>query len=75
MIVTWRHENDAVAEAYALCALRARRQKHLRRGGMGILLQEMVLDLPRVVDAYPVGEFDLFERLAIASQGRGIWCS
>jgi hypothetical protein len=34
---------------------------------MGILLQEMVLDLPRVVDAYPVGEFDLFERLAINS--------
>jgi hypothetical protein len=34
---------------------------------MGILLQEMVLDLPGVVDADPVGEFDLFERLALNS--------
>jgi hypothetical protein len=34
---------------------------------MGILSQEMVLDLPRAVDADPVGEFDLFERLAIDS--------
>ena len=48
---------------------------------MGIFLKEMVLDLPRVIDADAVGEFDLFERLAINSvlgiiaQGRGIWCS
>jgi hypothetical protein len=67
MIVAWRHEHDAMAETYAFCALRARCQKHLRRGGMGILLQEMVLDLPGVVDADPVGEFDLFERLALNS--------
>ena len=67
MIVAWRHEHDAMAETYAFCALRARCQKHLRRGGMGIFLKEMVLDLPRVVDADAVGEFDLFERLAINS--------
>ena len=34
---------------------------------MGILLQEMVLDLPRVIDANAVGELYLFERFAIDS--------
>ena len=34
---------------------------------MGILLEEMVLDLPRVIDADAVGEFDLFQRFAIDS--------
>ena len=67
MIVAWWHEHDAVAKTYALCALRARRQKHLRRRGMGILFQEMVFDLPRVVDANAVGELHLFERFAIDS--------
>jgi hypothetical protein len=34
---------------------------------MGILLQEMVFDLPRIVDAKAVGELHLFERFAIDS--------
>ena len=38
-------------------------QKHLGRGGMGIFFQEMVLDLPDVVEAEPVGQLDLIERV------------
>jgi hypothetical protein len=67
MIVAGWHKHDAVAETYAFSALGARCQKHLRRGGVGIFLKEMVLDLPRVVDTDPVGEFDLFQRLTIDS--------
>ena len=32
---------------------------------MGIFLEEMVLDFPRVIDADTVSELDLFQRLAI----------
>ena len=44
-------------------ALRARREKYLGRGGVRIFLEKMVLDFPGVVDAEPVGEFDLVQRL------------
>jgi hypothetical protein len=46
-----------------------------------VLLEEVVLDLPRVVDAEAVGELDLVERLleeallVASAQGRGSWCS
>ena len=33
------------------------------RGGVGVFLQEVVLDLPGVVVAEPVGEHDLLQRL------------
>ena len=48
---------------------------------MGVLLQEVVLDLPHVVDAEPVGELDLFDRfpeeaaLGVLGPGAGSWCS
>jgi len=32
---------------------------------MRVFLEEMVLDLPDVIDADPVGEFDLLKRVAI----------
>jgi hypothetical protein len=38
-------------------------EQNLGRRGMRILLQKMVLDFPGVVDAEPIGEFDLVERL------------
>ena len=63
MIVFRRHQADAVAEADVLGALRAGGEKDLGRGGVRIFLEEVVLDLPGVVDAEPVGEFDLVERL------------
>src|SRR5581483_174739 len=39
----------------------AGRQKNLRRGRMRILLEEVMLDFPHMVDAELVGELDLIE--------------
>ena len=63
VIVFRRHQADAVAETDVLGALRAGREKYFRRRGVRIFLEEMVLDFPGVIDAEPVGEFDLIERL------------
>ena len=63
VIVFRRHQADAVAEPDSFGALRAGREEDFRRRGMRIFLEEMVLDLPGVVDAELVGEFDLIERL------------
>ena len=38
-------------------------QEHLGRRGVRVLLQEVVLDLPHVVEPEPVGELDLLERV------------
>src|SRR4029450_13379484 len=42
-------------------ALARGRQEHLGRGGVAVFLQEVVLDLPHVVEADPVGQLDLVE--------------
>jgi hypothetical protein len=52
-----------VAEADAAGALRTSRQEHLGRRGVGILLQEVVLNLPDVVNAEPIREFHLRNRI------------
>jgi hypothetical protein len=52
-----------VAETDFPGALRAGREEDLRRGGVRIFLEKMVFDLPGVIDAEFVGEFDLIERL------------
>src|ERR1019366_1620101 len=44
-------------------ALRARREENLGSRRVRILLEKMMLDFPGVVDAEPVCEFDLIERL------------
>src|SRR4029453_5587491 len=75
MVVAGRHQRDAVAAPDLLRALAARGQEHLGGGGVRVLLEKVVLDLPGVVDAEPVGELDLVERLleqpalAVASPG------
>src|SRR5258708_4460233 len=46
MVVVGDHLADAVADADALGQRRAGGQEHLGRGGMRVLLQEVVLDLP-----------------------------
>ena len=38
-------------------------EEHLGRARVRVLLEEVVLDLPDVVDAEPVGELDLLERV------------
>ena len=47
-----------------------------------VLLEEVVLDLPDVVDAEPVGQLDLVERVleqlvlaVLGPRGAGSWCS
>ena len=51
--------HDAVAEADVLRPLAGGAEEHLRRGGMGILLEEMVLHFPGVVVAQPIRQLDL----------------
>jgi hypothetical protein len=63
VIVGGRHQHDAVTEPNPLRALRAGGEKDLGRGGMGVFLQEVMLDLPGMIDAKPVGQFDLVERI------------
>jgi hypothetical protein len=52
-----------MAQPDALGALAGGAQKHFRRGGVGIFLEEVMLNLPGVVVAQPVGEFDLRQRV------------
>src|SRR5262245_25802005 len=63
MAVARRHQDDAVPEADPLRALRAGGEEDLGRRGVRVLLEEVVLDLPRVVEAEPVGELHLRERV------------
>ena len=63
MVVGRRREHHSVAEADPPGVARAGRQEHFRRGGVRILLQEVVLVLPHIVEAQPVGEFHLLQGL------------
>jgi hypothetical protein len=56
-------EDDAVAETDLRRALAAGGEEHLWCRRVAVLLEEVVLDLPHVLDAEPVGELDLFERV------------
>ena len=58
-----RDLDDAVAEPDALGARRRGGQEHLRRGRVRVLLEEVVLDLPDVVEPEPVGQLDLGQRV------------
>ena len=76
-----RQLDDAVREPDALRALAGGRQEHLGRRRVGVLLEEVVFDLPREVVAEPVRQLDLLERvveelvLGALVHGRGSWCS
>ena len=56
---------DAVAEPDALGALAGGGEEDLRRGGVRVFLQEVVLDFPGVVVAERVGELELGEGVLI----------
>ena len=60
-----RQLHDAVAQADVLGALAGRAEKHLGGRRVRVFLKEMVLDLPGIVVAEPVGQFDLVERVLI----------
>ena len=68
VVVLRRGLDDAVAEADVARSLRCRREEHLGRAGVGVLLEEMMLDLPHAVDAEPIRELDLIERVLHQSQ-------
>ncbi len=55
--------HHAMAQTDALGALAGGTEKDFRRRGVRVLLEKMMLDLPRVVVAQPVGELDLGERV------------
>ena len=64
--------DHAVAEPDALGALAGGAEEHLGRGGVRVLLEEVVLDLPGVVVAELVGELDL-GRASPAAAGTRSW--
>ena len=55
--------DDAVAQADALGALAGRCEEHLGSRRVRVLLEEVVLDLPHVVEPDLVGQLDLVERV------------
>src|SRR3954469_17231017 len=59
-----RQLHDAVTQPDALRPLRRGRKEHLRRARVRVLLEEVVLDLPDVVEAHAVGQLDLLESVA-----------
>ena len=58
-----RELHDAVAEPDAARALAGRGEEHLGGRGVAVLLEEVVLDLPHVVEADAVGQLHLVERV------------
>ena len=61
VVVVGDHLPDAVTDADGLGEGCAGGQEHLGCGGMRILLEEVVLHLPSVVVAQPVGQHDLLQ--------------
>ena len=64
--VIGRELNDAVAEADVLRALACGGEEYFGGGGVRVLFEEVVFDLPREVVAQTIGEFDL--RQAVLEQ-------
>ena len=64
VVVVRDHLADAVAETDPAGARRGCGEEHLGRRRVRVLVEEVVLDLPRVVEAEPVGQLHLLERVA-----------
>ncbi len=63
-----RQLHDAVREPDVLGALARGTEKHLGGRRMRIFFEKMVLDLPGIVVAEPVGQLDLVERVLVEPQ-------
>ena len=63
MIVVGDHLPDAVTEADGFGESRGGSEENFGRRGMRIFFEEVVFDLPRVIEAEAVGQLDLMERL------------
>ena len=77
-----RGQDDAVAEADVLGALAAGGEEHLGRRRVAVLLEEVVLDLPHVLDARASrrarpgrARLGSVGARCPSSHGRPIWCS
>src|SRR5205823_6879159 len=64
MVERWWCLHDAMAEADAFGALRHRGEEHLRRARVAVLLEEVVLHFPHVMEAEGVGKRALLQRVA-----------
>ena len=60
-----RELDNAMAEADATCALTGGAEEYLRRRGVRVFLEEMVLNLPSIVIAEPVCEFELGKCISV----------
>ena len=63
MVERGRELNDAMTQADALGALARGGEEDLGSAGVRVLLKEVVLDLPDVVEAETVGDLDLLQRV------------
>src|SRR6202521_4215462 len=63
MIDMRSHLHDSMPEPHVLCTRSARREKYFRGGGVCVLLEEVMLSRPDVVEPDAVGEFHLLERI------------
>ena len=63
VVVAGQHRHDAVTDADVLGRRSARRQEHLGRSRMRVLLEEVVLHLPHSAETQLVGQLHLLERL------------
>ena len=63
MVVRRRHLDDSVTEAQVLGPLRHCSEEHLRSTRVAVLLEEVVLDDPAGMDADPIGQGALLQRL------------
>src|SRR5271154_4318313 len=61
MVVVGRQETDSGSETDALGALAAGGEKALAGRGVGVFLEEVMLNLPQMVDSDTVAKLDLLE--------------
>ncbi len=71
VVERWRQEAHAVSDPDGLRVLGHGREEHLRRRRDRVPLQEVVLDLPDMMEAELIGEADLLERLPVGVGLRG----
>src|SRR4030095_11923407 len=63
MVVLRNDVPDTVSEPDVFCPRGACGKEHLRRRRMGIFLEEVMFDFPRIIDTEAIGDLDLLERV------------
>src|SRR5580704_15396776 len=65
MVELKRQQADAVSDANIFRTLADGAKEHFGRRTMRIFLQKVMLDLPHEIEAEPIAEFDLLQRLPV----------